>query len=157
MSFSLIQMTQEEYLLMNELLSENFGLFFAEHKKEILESRLSSRLQELNIRNYMDYYLLLQFNPNGSSERRKLVQLVTNNETYFFRETAQMEALVSEGIERLRKILIAGKPIRILSAGCSSGEEAFTLNIFMKENQILMRAAAEIEAFDLDAVRLEVA
>ena len=70
-------MTQEEFQLFNDLLVERFGLCFAASKKEILESRLKPRLEALNLRHFMDYYLLLQFNTNGNHELIYLVHQVT--------------------------------------------------------------------------------
>src|SRR5262245_3043897 len=150
-------MTAEEYQLLDEFLSTRFGLTFPEHKKEILESRLRGRLNALKLKHFMDYYLLLQFNPNGTAELRHLIEAITNNETYFFRETHQIQALFDTGITELKQKSAFPDKIRILCAGCSSGEEAYTLNIFAKEMQFSSRLSVEIDAFDLDTTRLNIA
>jgi chemotaxis protein methyltransferase CheR len=145
------EMTQEEFQLLNEFLSEHFGLYFPETKKGILESRLTRRIYTLNLRNYMDYYYFLQFNTNGSDELSQFSSIVTNNETYFFRETHQFEALLKEGVRKLKALDPSRKTLRILCAGCSTGEEPYTLNIFTKEYQFkTMGYSVEIDAFDLD-------
>lgn len=149
-------LTQEEYLLLNEVISEQFGIWFPEHKREILESRLRPRLQALHLKRYMDYYLLLQV--DLASEKEQLARLVTNNETYFFRETHQFEALFGEAIEGLKASSSVPFELRLLCAGCSSGEEPHTLNIFARESSYrLGGTAVQIDGFDIDTSRLATA
>jgi chemotaxis protein methyltransferase CheR len=150
------KMTPEELELFNELLSSAFGLCFAEEKREILESRLRPRLHAIGLKRFRDYYTLLQINPNG--EIFRLSQLVTNNETYFFRETQQFECLFGEALESLKSESVSPDALRILCAGCSSGEEPYTLNIFAKENLYRMWGrTVTINAFDIDRGRLALA
>jgi chemotaxis protein methyltransferase CheR len=148
-------MTPEEHLLLNEVIERQFGLSFAPAKKEFLESRLRPRLQSLHLRRFIDYYLLLQVDLD--SELEHLARLITNNETYFFRETYQFEGLFADGIGELRQAGWSGD-LRMLCAGCSSGEEPYTLNIYARQ------AAAGIpglkwviDAFDIDRDRLKMA
>ncbi|HKV11677.1 MAG TPA: protein-glutamate O-methyltransferase CheR [Thermoanaerobaculia bacterium] len=142
-------MTQEEYLLLNELISGQFGISFPEHKREVLESRLRPRLRALSLDRYWDYYLQLQCDAVG--ERAHLAELVTNNETFFFRETHPIEAFFEEAAPRTGAL-------RVLSAGCSSGEEPYTLGIYARQNTVrLGSAGVTIDAFDLDATRIEAA
>jgi chemotaxis protein methyltransferase CheR len=151
-------MTQEEFQLFNEILDSHFGLCFPESKKEILESRLKPRLDMLKMRHFMDYYFTLQYNSNGSDEISHLARLVTNNESYFFRETHQFEALFNHALDDMKKTSALPGTIRILCAGCSTGEEAYTLNIYAKENLYQMWGyAVEISAFDIDTDALQTA
>jgi chemotaxis protein methyltransferase CheR len=145
-------MTEEEYLLLNETISERFGLHFPEHKREILESRLRPRLEACRLRNFFDYYLLLKADRNG--EMAQLAHLVSNNETYFFREEHQFESLMGPGLEALRTLLPSKRKLKILSAGCSSGEEPYTLRIFARE-RYLQDEEIEIDAFDIDRQRIK--
>jgi chemotaxis protein methyltransferase CheR len=152
------KMTEEEYHLLNELLSDSYGLNFPESKKGILESRLKPRLEALQLSQYMDYYYLLQFNANGAKEIENLANLVTNNETYFFRELHQFESLFNQAIHDLKKTCTSTNVIRILVAGCSSGEEPYTINIYAKENQYRFWGySLEIDAFDIDRNALRLA
>jgi len=144
-------MSQEEYLLLNELIAQQYGITFPEHKRTMLEARLRGRLQALRLPRYLDYYLQLQRDPNG--ERKKLAELVTNNETYFFRETQQLDAFFEEAARERR----GGGALRLLCAGCSSGEEAYTLAIFGRRNAARLGRAVEVDAFDVDAGRIEMA
>ena len=123
-----LTMTEEEFELFNEYLIHRFGLHFPVHKKEILESRLAPRLRALQLHRFMDYYLLLQY--AGDSELHRLASLVTNNESYFFREIHQFESLFTRTFEDFKFHAANRETLRFLCAGCSSGEEPYTLNIF---------------------------
>jgi chemotaxis protein methyltransferase CheR len=149
---STYSMSQEEYLLLNELITQQFGITFPEHKREMLEARLRGRLQALHLPRFLDYYLQLQRDTNG--ERKKLAELVTNNETYFFRESQQFEALFDEAMRHPGR----GRSFRILCAGCSSGEEPYTLAILGLRNAAgLGGRTLRVDAFDVDTARLEMA
>lgn len=153
LKFGLPPMGREELELLNEIISKQFGLWFPEHKREILISRLAPRLKFLHLHRFMDYYLYLQYDLEG--EREHLARLLTNNETYFFRETRQFAALFNQGLDELRSNGHVDT-FRCLSAGCSSGEEPYTLNIFAQQHRHLLAGARlEIHAFDIDTDRLE--
>ena len=146
-------MTPEEHLLLNEVIERQFGLSFAPAKKEFLESRLRPRLQSLHLRRFIDYYLLLQVDLEPELEH--LARLITNNETYFFREVYQFEGLFAEGLAELRRAGWKGE-LRMLCAGCSSGEEPYTLNIYARQAGLVGGRWA-IDAFDIDVDRLKMA
>ena len=154
-----LRMSEEELALLNEFMSGELGVFFPEHKLEILESRLRPRLAQLRLRNYLDYYVLLQYDSgNGRKEVARLAELVTNNESYFFRETYQFDALFEHALPELKRVAGESRPLRFLSAGCSSGEEPYTLNIFALENQFRMLGyEVMIDAFDVNQARVAMA
>jgi len=149
----LVQMEDEAYHLLNEFVEQRLGLHFPEHRRPILESRLQPRLRALNLESFLDYYLLLQASGNG--ELGQLARAVTNNETYLFRETGQFDALFDRALPELRSHSVIGDSLRVLSAGCSSGEEAFTISFYAKDRAPLL--SIQIDAFDLDENRLEIA
>lgn len=148
MSPTIYPMTAEEHRLLDEFVSELFGLHFPEEKREILASRLEPRLQALHLHRYFDYYLMLQY--DAAEELQQLAKLVSNNETYFFRETRQFEALFEEGVDRLATSA-TGTSLRFLCAGCSSGEEPYTLSIYASEHAgKLFGREMIIDGFDID-------
>ena len=142
-------MTQEAYLLLNELISERFGIEFPEHRRELLATRLRPRLASLRLPSYWDYYLHLRTDTNG--EKQRLAELVTNNETFFFRETRQIESFLKEAVPLLRPAGGIPQTPRVLCAGCSSGEEPYTMNILAHPLSLT------IDAFDIDAGRIDAA
>ena len=146
-------LSQEELALFNELFSSRFGLFFPEHKREILESRLLPRLRANHLQRFIDYYLLLQY--DFQREVDALTQAITNNESYFFRETGQFEALQGQVLKALIDDGARPGTLRILSAGCSSGEEPYTLNIFLRQQLGITSSNLAIDGIDLDTERLD--
>jgi len=154
MNYYINPMTNEELELINALICEHLGLSFQENKKEILVSRLKPRLQQLKLNRFIDYYFYLQLNKDH--EYHHLSHLITNNETYFFREKHHFEILFSEALDNLKGNSAVPNKLRLLSAGCSSGEEPYTLNIYAKENRFkLWGYEIEIDAFDIDSKCIE--
>ena len=147
-------MSQEEFYLFNELFSSNFGICFPLEKKEILESRLKLRLRALNLQHFHEYYLLVKFRLNGT-ERACMIRDVVNHETHFFRQPSQLQAIFSD-LQMIKDNLVHPETLRLLVAGCSSGEEAYTLRILAFENSLKMHSLApHIDAFDIDLSRVE--
>ena len=153
MEFREAILDDEELMLLNEFLSRRFGLHFPAHKKDLLASRLRPRLVARHLRSFFDYYLTVRYDQNGELER--CAQAVTNHETYFFREAHQFEAFLETGVERL-DLGSGPSRLRVLSAGCSSGEEAYTLNIYAR-TRAAIAGVLEIDAFDLDRCHIELA
>ncbi|MEE8524844.1 MAG: CheR family methyltransferase, partial [Thermoanaerobaculia bacterium] len=86
-----------------------------------------------------------------------LTRMVTNNESYFFREAAQLEALQSQLVAELMADGVAGK-LRLLSAGCAAGEEPYSINIQVRTHCLgLQTENFAIDAIDIDSERLEMA
>lgn len=147
-------LTLEELALFNELFTAEFGLFFPEHKREILASRLSPRLRANHVQRFIDYYLMLKV--DLQRELEPLICAITNNESYFFREMTQLEALKDDLIRQLYEGGPLPGRLRILSAGCSSGEEPYTLNIFLRSASNGFAAdALTIDGVDIDRERIE--
>lgn len=146
----------KEHQLLNELITDLFGIHYPEAKRRLLESRLRPRLRELHLSRFMDYYLCLE--RDGRAEIERLARLVTNNETYFFRETRQFEALFEEALEDLKRSTRTPGRLRMLCAGCASGEEPYSLAIYRElyaARTVGTRIA--IDAFDIDLACLDTA
>ena len=145
---------QAEVKLLTDLIQERFGLMFNGIRLEILESRLRPRLRELRLTTLREYYQHLRFHPDRESEFARLPAMVTNNETYFFRETHQFELLIRHVIPE-RRPLLRGRPLRLLSAGCSSGEEPYSLAIALHNAALPLAGLPwEIDACDLNPERI---
>ena len=155
MAQGIAPLTPEELALFNEFLSSRFGLIFPEHKREILASRLEPRLRFHHLHRYIDYYLLLQY--DLERELDPLTRAVTNNESYFFREVAQLEALEGERVAELMTGGVRGE-LKILSAGCSAGEEPYSINIQVRSAALgLLADNLRIDAIDIDSERIAMA
>jgi chemotaxis protein methyltransferase CheR len=146
---------QADLKLLTDLIQERFGLTFNGIRLEILESRLRPRLRALHLSSVRDYYQYLRFHPDRESEFALLPAMVTNNETYFFRETHQFDLLVNHVIPE-RRAGLRGRPLRFLSAGCSSGEEPYSLSIALHNAGLQLAGLSwEIDACDLNPERIQ--
>ncbi len=117
------------------LIYDSCGIYFQDNKKYLLESRLLKRINFLGLNSYEEYYELLKFRPGGIQEKKYLFEAITINETFFFRNQAQLDALVAKVIpELLVSKTKLGKPkLRIWSAASSSGEEAYSIAIVIND------------------------
>jgi chemotaxis protein methyltransferase CheR len=139
--------------LLGDLIQERFGLTFEGVRQDILAARLGPRLRELHLDSPRAYYEYLRFHPQRDAEFERLPVLVTNNETYFFRETRQFEVLVEHVVPERRRAS-PGRPLRLLSAGCSSGEEPYSLGIALQGAGHAPGRVWEIDACDLNVERI---
>jgi chemotaxis protein methyltransferase CheR len=126
-------------------------MFFDQDSKYILEKRLSHRLADLNLLTFYDYYHFLKYNRNKEQELMDIMDILTTNETYFFRESFQLKAFTDEIIPELIKIKTAqgNRSLRIWSAGCSSGEEPYTIAMLLSTIPELSRWKIEIIGTDI--------
>jgi chemotaxis protein methyltransferase CheR len=129
-------LTDAEYRWLSDWLAEEYGLVFGPEKRDILRSRLDPRRADLGFETFEELYFHLKFHPDRETERQRLIPHLTNNESYFFREADQLDAFRSEVLPELRRRVEARKEhsARILSAGCASGEEPYTLAILIRES-----------------------
>jgi chemotaxis protein methyltransferase CheR len=140
--------------LLGDLIQERFGLTFDGVRQEILASRLQPRMRELRMETPRAYYEYLRFHPQRDAEFDRLPALVTNNETYFFRETRQFEILIDHVLPE-RRAAAPSRPLRLLSAGCSSGEEPYSLAIALHDAGLPLAGKSwEIDACDLNPERI---
>lgn len=146
-------LSEREFRLFSEWLSEEFGLCFGPAKRDILRSRLDARRVALGFDRFEDLYLHLKFHPEREEEKRLLLPHLTNNESYFYREQAQLEELRSRVLADAREALAASgrEELRILSAGCASGEEAYTLAMIARDSALFRPPwGVRVTGIDLD-------
>lgn len=112
------------------------GMYFHTTKKYFLESRLTRRMEATGAKTYQDYYLLLK-SPRGSEELKFLMDEITTNETYFFRNVPQLAALENKLLPEIVDIKnkMGFRKLRIWSAASSSGEEAYTMAMILLEKR----------------------
>ena len=123
------------FLKLRDLVYEHSGMYFDERKEYFFARRVEQRLDETGSIDAMDYYRLLRYGDEGASEIQALVESLTTNETYFFREYPQLQTfadvILPECLERKRET--RDRHLRVWSAGCSTGEEPYTLAIILRE------------------------
>lgn len=128
-------MSDNEFNLFSALIYNRLGIKMPYSKKLMLISRLTKRLKILGLRSYKEYYDFLLTDKGKSEEFNKMVDAVTTNKTDFFREPDHFNILVKKVLPDLEEMenFIERKMINIWSAGCSTGEEAYTLTMVLSE------------------------
>lgn len=146
-----IPLDQKEFRLLRDLIYRHCGLYFAEESKYLLEKRLNTRLAELRLSCFRDYYYQLCYGQSRDQELATAIDLLTTNETYFFRENFQLDTFTEEVLPDLIQLKKqkGEKRLRIWSAGCSSGEEPYTLAMLLLDKPILHDWFIEIIGTDI--------
>ncbi|MFT9178805.1 MAG: protein-glutamate O-methyltransferase CheR [Zymomonas mobilis] len=116
--------TLKDFEKVRDLVYQNAGITLQSSKTNLVYSRLSKRLRACGMQRFKDYLTYLDGN---EEERTRAVTSLTTNHTSFFREKHHFDHLVNEVWPALKKKLESGGRVRIWSAGCSSGEEPYTL------------------------------
>lgn len=111
-------------------------MYFHSTKKYFLESRLARRMEATGTKSHAEYYQLLK-SPRGNGELKFLLDEITTNETYFFRNVPQLNALENKLLPEIvaHKAKIGFRKLRIWSAASSSGEEAYTMAMILQEKR----------------------
>ena len=146
-----------EFRMFTELLRRHCGLHFGPESRFLLEKRLARRLRELEITSFASYHYLLRNARPGDDEFANLIDELTTNETYFLRERSQLRALVGEIFPELRmqRRERARGPISVWSAGCSSGEEPYSIVILALEAGIDLKQELRVYASDISRKMLQ--
>jgi chemotaxis protein methyltransferase CheR len=128
-------MTDREFRMFAEFVRSHCCLSFGPETRFLLEKRVARRMRELSITSFSAYHYELRSDSGRDGELAQLIDELTTNETYFFRERSQLRALVRE---ILPEALVArrertGAPVTVWSAGCASGEEPYSVVILARE------------------------
>ncbi len=138
----------EEFQQFRAWLHRTAGISLSPAKKPLVSGRLAKRLKHHKLPSYAEYFRMIT-QPGGSDELQIALDLLTTNETYFFREPKHFEFLSREVLPHARP----GQPFRLWSAASSSGEEPYTLAMTLAEN--LGSTPWEIVASDISSRVLE--
>ncbi len=128
----------KDFRLLRDYVNQFCGIYFADDSAYIVERRLRERLRELGIQDFAEYYRYLRYHPKAESELERAAEVLTTNETYFFREAYQLRAFVDEVLPTVRARALArgSKRIDVWSAGCSSGEEVYTIGMLIEASRL---------------------
>jgi chemotaxis protein methyltransferase CheR len=141
-------LSEKEFRLFRDMIFDIAGISFAPSKKALIAGRLGKRLRHYGLNNYHDYFQLLN-TPTNRDELQLAVDLLTTNETYFFRETKHFDFLRNEVQDKS----VQGRPFRVWSAASSSGEEAYSIAMLLAD--CLGNAPWEILASDISIQVIE--
>ncbi len=133
-----IQMSPEEFSMIRDYIHEQSGIFFAENKMYLVKNRLAKRMADLEIKGVRDYFYHVKYD-SSMKEFNKLMDLITTNETSFYRNEPQLLSFSKEVLPLIikeKQEKNEPKVLRIWSAGCSTGEEPYTLAMILFESVI---------------------
>lgn len=144
-------MSEEEFRLIRDLIYDHCGLFFESDSKYLLEKRLGGRLLVNHLPGFREYYHFLKYSRGREQELSDIMDILTTNETYFFREEFQLKAFANEILPEVRyeKEKRGDRTLRIWSAGCSSGEEPYTIAMLIIETACFRGWKVEIVGTDI--------
>lgn len=146
----LTPITDKEFEAFRDLIYRECNIHLRETKKALLVSRLGRRIKNLGLKTFSDYYKYLTDGPGKGAEFMEMIDAVTTNKTSFFREPHHFDYMRNVIIPELRDThqLASGRSFRVWSAGCSTGEEPYTISMSLNE-ELQTGESFSIQASDL--------
>jgi chemotaxis protein methyltransferase CheR len=139
-----VQITQEDVRRLCEFLYRRTGLSFADSKRYFIDRRLAERITVTQSASFQAYFAILR--SDAEHEIEHLVNAFTVNETYFYREEHQLRCMTSSLLDNVVRGKKAGQPIRIWSIPCSTGEEPYSIAIWLMENW------SQVDSYNIEIV-----
>lgn len=145
-----ITISADDFLKFREFFYRKTGIRFDDAKRYFVDKRLIDRIRASGCRDFRDYFAMLRFEASGA-EMQALVNAMTVNETYFFREDYQFDCLIDDVLPEIVAAKEPGQTIRIWVVPSSSGEEAYSIAMSLLERwKGIDRWDVEIISSDID-------
>lgn len=156
-----IVLDPQAFDLLSKLIATRFGLVYTTETAYLLERRLQNRLSLHGLASFLDYYLLLT-DPKQSSAHRdrefqEIFEILSTRETYFFRESYQLDAFREVLLPQLHNKRPRGSSLSVWSAGCASGEEPYSIAVEIIESGLFDSWNVRIIGSDLSSQALHAA
>ena len=130
-----LKISDAEFAQLRDFIYAQSGIYVADNRKYLVENRLAARIKELNLKSFAEYHAYLQYDAGRRQELNRLFEVITTNETSFYRNPPQLKVfqdmVLKDVLDKLRAA--RQKRLRIWSAGCSTGEEPYTIAIILHE------------------------
>ncbi|MDD3312972.1 CheR family methyltransferase [Pseudodesulfovibrio sp.] len=139
-----LKIADQEFANLRDFIYEQCGIYIADNRKYLLENRLGNRLKQLNLKDFEEYYNYLRYDAGKAQEMKKLFEVITTNETSFYRNPPQLQVFQEKVLSEVVRQNGDRKKLRIWSAGCSTGEEPYTISMIIHE-----MLKAEIASWDI--------
>jgi len=144
-------LNEKEFRKLCSFIYRKTGIFIEDKKFKTLSPKITKLIQEKSFKDFRSFFHALRFNKDNDL-LQSLINTVTVNETYFFRENYQFEALVNEILPKLDKIRPKDEIIRILCAPSSTGEEPYSIALhLLDEGELIEKRDIEIIGIDIDS------
>ncbi|MDQ7045639.1 MAG: protein-glutamate O-methyltransferase CheR [Sulfurimonas sp.] len=150
-------LSTENFTKIGEFIYRKTGIYLEKDKHyEKLAKYIDKRAEELGVDSFRKYFFKLRFDDADADEFQALMNAITVNETYFFREKDQFEALVNHILPELHATMPTNRPLRILSSPCSTGEEPYSMILhIVEEGDIVEKRDIEVVGIDIDSTVIE--
>ncbi|WP_447972137.1 CheR family methyltransferase [Nitrospira sp. Kam-Ns4a] len=152
-----MELSAATFAALRNFIYEQSGIYFQDNKKYVLESRLQARLKERNCASFEEYCHLLKDDAWRDRELHALFNLVTTNETYFYRDLPQLQAFTDLVLPALLQGNQDTRQLRLWSAACSTGDEPYTLAMQLLEQPAFVGWSIEVLASDISEAALTTA
>lgn len=153
----IIPLSEDVFRLIRDIIKDFCGLYFDDSSRYLIEKRLTRRVRSHHLEDFRDYYRFLRYAKDSAEEMTAIIDVLTVNETYFFREMNQLRALTEEILEELKDVNRAQRSLKIWSAGCSTGEEPYTIAMLINEKECFRGWDVEIYGSDINQRVLQTA
>ena len=153
----IIPLPEDVFRLVRDIIKDYCGLYFDDGARYLLEKRLSRRIKNHHLNDFRDYYRFIRYDSRAEEELSAIMDVLTVNETYFFREQKQLKAFSEEILEELKVVNRDKRTLRIWSAGCSTGEEPYTIAMLINEKGTFDGWDIEIHGSDINQRVLQTA
>jgi len=147
----------ENFAKIGEFIYRKSGIYLEEDKHyDKLAKYIDTRADELGFDNFRKYFFKLRFDDKSGDEFQALMNAITVNETYFFREKDQFEVLVDKILPELHETMPSNRPLRILSSPCSTGEEPYSMILhIVEEGTVVEKRDIEVVGIDIDSTVID--
>ncbi len=143
-----LALSDSEYRMFRDFFRSACGLWFGDDARYLLDKRLARRVRQLELPSFAAYHYLLRKDSGGEEELATIIDELTTNETYFLRERNQLRALIEEILPDLLARRGRG-PVNVWSAGCSSGEEPYSIVMLALEAGLRPGIDLRVHASDI--------
>ncbi|MCT7988217.1 CheR family methyltransferase [Laspinema olomoucense] len=154
-----LQLSDSVFTILRDLIHERAGLYYENDKREILADKLTPCVIERGLNSFLDYYYLLKYDALATEEWKLVIDALSVQETFFWREsdalTALVEVLLPQYLAERRGSFAPGgsysfssKPLRIWSSACATGEEPLSIGMALEEGGWFERLRIELYASD---------
>lgn len=149
-----LELTPNVFRILKDLISERAGLNYDDAKRELLAQKLSPLAVESGFGSFLDFYYLLKYGPNAEAMWPEVINALSVQETYFWREMGQVHAFVNELLPDFVAMAGYGNPVRIWCAACATGEEPLTIAMALAEAGWFERVNIQIHASDVSSTAI---
>jgi len=141
--------TDDDFLKFREFFYRKTGMMFADNKRYFVDKRLQERMIAVGMADFRQYFNMVCFRADGL-ELQALVNAMTVNETYFYREEYQLKCLVASILPEVVKTLDRGETLKIWSMPCSTGEEPYSIALYLLEHW------SRVDEFNIEIVASDI-